>query len=163
MTSYKCSLERVINGCTVEMNVVINAEQTEKHIIRLKGVSSGNLQKTFHLSFRGGERTVQELRVKEWFYERTEELTVEFDIIDICGRWLGVITGDISGDNLNDDLIDLGYKNDEWDKDYQEELIDDWYSGEEVTIPEGDKLPIFHIWGKLNFVGPYSNQLRRLE
>lgn len=153
MVAYPFELERVVNGCTIDLNVNIGDSQIILQRVRLKEIVSGNLQKIYNTSFKGGERTVQSLAVEKWFYERTEELILYVDTVDICGRWLGVITGVVSGDNLNEDLKALGYRDDRWGEVLQEELKNDWFEGEQITIPDGDELPIYYNWGKLTFLG----------
>jgi len=163
MTQYTATLSRIINGCTIELNVQINPSQNIKRIIRLKGVISANVQKVYHSSFIGGSRLVEKFNVNKWFNEKGNNVIVEFYDIDICGRWLGEIWEDLLDPSLNDYLIDLFYYDRRWDIEEQENLKNDWFSGEVVTIPDGDKLPIFHIWGKSVFIGMESMNLELLE
>jgi hypothetical protein len=161
MVDYAVTLIRVVNGCTIDLNVNIGGGQIVENRVRLKEIRTGNIQKIYHKSFEGGKRTVGGFEVDKWFYNRTENLTLSVDTVDICGRMLGVITGDISGDNLNEHLKSLGYRDDRWGEVEQDELKDDWFAGETVTIPDGDELPVFHNWGKLTFLGYTSLMLDR--
>ena len=163
MSTYPATLERVINGSTIELNITIGGSQVVKRVVRLKEIKTGNIQKTYHLSFTGGERQVAELEVKRWFYELDNTFKVTFTTIDICGRILGEIVEDVTGDNLNDYLKSIGLEDERWGEVYQEDLKDDWFAGETVTIPDGDELPIFHIWGKPVFLGMESTNLKWIE
>lgn len=153
MVSYPAILNRVVNGCTIDMDVYINPEQTETQRIRLSEIHTANTQKIYHLSFTGAERILAELEVKKWFSERTQTLTVNYITIDLCGRWLSDIVEEITLDSLVDHMKSLNYTDDNWSEVKQEELKDDWFDGELVQIPDGDYLPIFQNWGKQSFAG----------
>lgn len=163
MTTYPATLERVINGSTIELNIDIGLGQIVKRIIRLKKITTGNIQKVYHTSIPGTGRKVVELEIKKWFSELENTFKVTFNTIDICGRALAEITEDVTGDNLNDYLISIYLADPRWGEVYQEELKADWFAGETVTIPDGDELPIFHIWGKPVFIGMKSMNLKWID
>lgn len=163
MEVYNATLNRVIDGDCIDLNVDIGDSQIEVKRIRLQGVKTGKLNKVFHKSFKGGAHYIAMLEIKKWFYEKSPNLTVETETKEICGRWLGVIKAEGEATSLNDYLINKGYSDTRWGKDNQEELIDDWFAGEEVTVPDGDTLPIFHAWGKPVFLGPESINLKWLQ
>ena len=131
--------------------------------MRLSGIKTGKLNKIFHQSFKGGAHFVAKMEITKWLYERSPVLTVEVELIGICGRWLGIIKSVGDDTSLNDFLKNKYYKDVRWSKEEQEDLINDWFAGEEVTIPDGDKLPIFHAWGKPIFLGPESINLNWLR
>lgn len=159
MEEYTATLNRVLDGETIDLNVDLGDSQIEVKRIRLKGIQTENMFKQYRTGLKGADGVFAKLKVDEWFYIRSENLTLQADIIEICGRWLGTIFAEDDETSLNQYLIDNYYRNDDWLIDNQENLKDDWFAGESVRVPQGDLLPIFHIWGKPVFKGFRSNCL----
>jgi len=150
---YTATLNKVIDGTTIDMDVDIGDSQIEKKRIRIVGIQAYNIFKKFRTSFDGASGVFAMLEVSKWFYENGSDYKVFFDTIDICGRWLGDIKNQAETESLRDTMLSLYYKNIKWSVSEQEILKQEWFDGEVVTIPGGDVLPIFHNWGKSCLLG----------
>lgn len=157
--NYNATLNRVINGSTIDMNVELNPGEYNVIRIRLAEIRTGNTQKLYHLSFEGSYRIMAELAIKQWFYERSSLFYVNYYTIDICGRWLSDIIEVSSSDSLINYMKSLNYTDDRWSELSQDDLKNEWFGGEVVTVPDGDELPLFQPWGKLSFLGYKSRML----
>jgi len=153
MQEYPATLNMVIDGSTVDLNVDIGGGQIEVQRVRIIGIQTENIMKRYRSSFKGSAGMVSMIIVREWFLIRSPVLTLKSEIIDICGRILGDIfaLGDAVG-------ISEYMKNNysfavDWEKPEQEELKEKWFDGELVRVPGGDLLPIFHNWGKNIYTG----------
>ena len=153
MTIYSATLNSFIDGDNIYLNVDIGGGQIVVKNIRLRGIWTENINKQYLKNFRGAKGITALLEIKKWIYENSTDLEVIDPIIDICGRWLVELKASGNSESLNDYMINKYYKNADWNNEKQEELKDDWFAGEQVTVPEGDELPIFHNWGKNVFIG----------
>ena len=158
MFEYPATLDRVLDGETIQLNVNIGGGQIVSQRIRLKGVQTQNISKQYHTSFKGASGVFAKLKVIEWFYNRSPVLTVQEFEKDICGRILGVVFSSDDEVSLNVYMIESFYYSADWEIEKQQELKTAWFAGESVTVPQGDLLPIFHAWGKNIFLGFQSLQ-----
>ena len=161
MTNYNAELIEVVDGSDTILKVEIEINVFEDVKFRLEGVQTPEIQKHYHTSLNGALGLQFKYTVAKWFSEHSENINIDLVGKDICGRWLGVLYAEGEAESLNTFLINLYANNNDWNIAKQEELKDDWFEGEEVTIPNRDKLPIFRNWGKPVFLGPVSVQFNR--
>ncbi len=112
--TYPCAVRRVVDGDTLDLIIDLGFGLTLKHRVRLLGVDTPEI--------RGPERPrgiVAAEFVGGWVYEKGENAIKEFPLIvgvrkigrpeDKYGRYLGYIVNPLSGESLNDRLIENGY------------------------------------------------------
>lgn len=162
MVIYTGTLDRVIDGTTLDIEINLGGGQTEINRIRLSGIQADNIFKKYRTGKEGGAGVFAKLELQKWLYENSPNLSIEYETTDICGRWLGIVTAEGNEESLNEYMKKKIYKNIDWNKEEQEALVNDWFEGEQITIPGGDELPIFHIWGKSQFLGPAAVQINLL-
>ena len=156
---YSATLNRVIDGSTFDLNVDLDDSEIEVARIRLSGMQSQNMFKQYRTGKKGADGVFAKFELLKWFADNNTDLTVEYETTDICGRWLAVVTASGNDESLNDFMIGKIYKNTAWGKTNQDIIVNDWFDGDVVTIPGGDELPIFQIWGKPQLIGGKATQL----
>lgn len=159
MTIYSGELLRVVNASSFIIRVILEDEVTEDIRFKLLDATSEDFQNKFRSSFKGGRGLNLKFLVKKWFFERSFAVTIEVVGKDIVGRWLGTLNEIVTGQSLNEYLESVFLKDTRWSSANQEVLKSDWFAGEEVRVPDGAVLPIFHIWGKPVTLGMQSTQL----
>lgn len=159
MTIYSGILNRVIDGTTIELDLDIGNGQIQTRRIRIEGTQANNIFKNYRSGNVGASGVHAKLEVLKWFADNSSELSCDVLSIDICGRGLSIVTANGNPISLNDYLKAKIYKNHNWNEPEQDTLVDEWFDGEQVTIPGGDELPIFHIWGKPQLLGGKATQI----
>ena len=162
MVIYSATLNNVTDGTTLDLNVDIGDSQIIVQRVRLLGIQAKNMFKRYRTGNPGSRGVFARFEVLRWFSDNSTVLSFEYETIEICGRWLGVLTSFGNPESLNVYMKKKVYKNTDWDKADQETLVDEWFDGQEVRVPGGDLLPVFHIWGKPQLIGGKATQINVL-
>lgn len=162
MEVYNCTLHEVLDADTQRLNVDIGGSQTIVIKFRNIGVQAPLLNKRRQTTMKGAAAFVYKHEVLKWFNDRSSDLTIYVYGKDLCGRWIGSLFAFGDPVSLTDYLKERYLTDDNWTFEVQQDLIQDWFAGEEVTIPGRDRLPLFRIWGRPLFRGFRSTQFNRI-
>lgn len=103
MYTYRATLDRVIDGDTVDLDVDLGFFVTVRVRVRLLGV---NAPEKFGPEREAGQRAIR--FVTEWL-SRVDTLIVQTAKTENHGIWLAVLVNDETGERLNDDVLDYLY------------------------------------------------------